>query len=56
MAVSGALHCVINNGGCWKHTQMGGTYSACRDDHSKGCKCPPGFKGDGLKNCEGIFF
>ncbi|KAF2564420.1 hypothetical protein F2Q70_00013948 [Brassica cretica] len=51
---SGALRCGINNGGCWKHTQMGRTYSACRDDHSKGCKCPPGFKGDGLKNCEDV--
>ncbi|KAL0716409.1 hypothetical protein Bca4012_065731 [Brassica carinata] len=27
---SGALCCGINNGGCWKHTQMGRTYSACR--------------------------
>ncbi|CAH2074677.1 unnamed protein product [Thlaspi arvense] len=51
---SGALRCGINNGGCWKHTQMGKTYSACRDDHSKGCKCPPGFKGDGLKNCQDV--
>ncbi|CAF2157216.1 unnamed protein product, partial [Brassica napus] len=51
---SGALRCGINNGGCWKHTQMGRTYSACRDDHSKGCKCPPGFKRDGLKNCEDV--
>ncbi|XP_033131300.1 vacuolar-sorting receptor 2-like [Brassica rapa] len=33
---------------------MGRTYSACRDDHSKGCKCPPGFKRDGLKNCEDV--
>ncbi|CAN6807465.1 unnamed protein product [Brassica oleracea] len=50
----GALRCVINNGGCWKHTQMGRTYSACRDDHLKGCKCPPGFSGDGLKNCTDV--
>ncbi|KAG2314919.1 hypothetical protein Bca52824_018041 [Brassica carinata] len=28
--VQGALCCGINNGGCWKHTQMGRTYSACR--------------------------
>jgi hypothetical protein len=26
---SGALHCGINNGGCWKKTQDGRTYSAC---------------------------
>ena len=30
IAASGALRCGINNGGCWKHTQMGRTYSACR--------------------------
>ncbi|CAN6875497.1 unnamed protein product [Brassica oleracea] len=50
----GALRCVINNGGCWKHTQMGRTYSACRNDHLKGCKCPPGFSGDGFKNCTDV--
>lgn len=26
---SGSLHCEINNGGCWKNTQNGRTYSAC---------------------------
>ncbi|KAG6640325.1 vacuolar-sorting receptor 1-like [Carya illinoinensis] len=50
---SGALHCEINNGGCWKKTQEGRTYSACVDD-SKGCKCPPGFKGDGVNTCEDV--
>ncbi|KAI8559521.1 hypothetical protein RHMOL_Rhmol04G0179900 [Rhododendron molle] len=67
---SGALRCGLNNGGCWKKTQEGRTYSACivcgfffptrtsryfasRDDHSKGCKCPPGFRGDGVNTCEG---
>ena len=25
---SGPLHCEINNGGCWKKTQDGRTYSA----------------------------
>ncbi|GFY82438.1 vacuolar sorting receptor homolog 1 [Actinidia rufa] len=50
---SGALRCEINNGGCWKKTQDGRAYSACIDDHSKGCKCPPGFKGDGVNTCEG---
>ncbi|XP_022874138.1 vacuolar-sorting receptor 1-like isoform X2 [Olea europaea var. sylvestris] len=50
---SGVLRCEINYGGCWRGTQDGRTYSACIDDHTKGCKCPPGFKGDGVKNCEG---
>lgn len=27
---------------------------SCQDDHTKGCKCPPGFKGDGVNLCEGI--
>ncbi|KAL7584500.1 vacuolar-sorting receptor 2 [Lactuca sativa] len=51
---SGALPCDLNNGGCWKDTQQGRTYSACIDDHTEGCKCPPGFRGDGVKNCEDI--
>ncbi|KAL7095102.1 hypothetical protein ACP275_10G003500 [Erythranthe tilingii] len=51
---SGALRCEINNGGCWKGTQGGRTYSACIDDHTKGCKCPAGFKGDGTDSCEDI--
>lgn len=29
LTVSGALRCEINNGGCWKGTQNGRTYSAC---------------------------
>ncbi|XP_024019549.1 vacuolar-sorting receptor 1 isoform X2 [Morus notabilis] len=51
---SGPLRCEINNGGCWKQTQNGKTYSACVDDHTKGCNCPPGFKGDGVNSCEDI--
>ncbi|KAH6769372.1 VACUOLAR SORTING RECEPTOR 2 [Perilla frutescens var. frutescens] len=50
---SGALRCEINNGGCWRDTKNGHTYSACVDDHTKGCKCPPGFKGDGV-HCEDV--
>ncbi|XP_010426913.1 PREDICTED: vacuolar-sorting receptor 1 [Camelina sativa] len=51
---SGALHCGINNGGCWRETRGIFTYSACVDDHSKDCKCPHGFKGDGVKSCEDV--
>jgi hypothetical protein len=52
--VSGALRCAINNGACWKKTQDGKTYSACVEDHSEGCKCPSGFKGDGVHTCEDV--
>ncbi|CAL4911935.1 unnamed protein product [Urochloa decumbens] len=48
---SGSARCEINNGGCWKETRNGRTYSACTDD---GCKCPDGFKGDGKHKCEDI--
>ncbi|KAK3135986.1 hypothetical protein QOZ80_5BG0426230 [Eleusine coracana subsp. coracana] len=48
---SGSGRCEINNGGCWKETKHGHTYSACTDD---GCKCPDGFKGDGTHKCEDI--
>ncbi|KAJ0574141.1 putative EGF-like calcium-binding domain, Thioredoxin-like superfamily [Helianthus annuus] len=51
---SGALRCEVNNGGCWKGSKLGRTYSACIDDHTKGCKCPPGFKGDGVNSCEDV--
>uniref|UniRef100_A0A2P2MBE1 Uncharacterized protein MANES_09G118400 n=1 Tax=Rhizophora mucronata TaxID=61149 RepID=A0A2P2MBE1_RHIMU len=51
---SGSLRCGINNGGCWKQTQDGRTYSACSEDHLQGCKCPLGFKGDGVKPCEDV--
>nr|DAD38614.1 TPA_asm: hypothetical protein HUJ06_012936 [Nelumbo nucifera] len=51
---SGSLRCVINNGGCWKKTQDGKTFSACTEGQSKGCKCPPGFKGDGVNTCEDV--
>ncbi|KAE9591936.1 putative EGF-like calcium-binding domain, PA domain, complement Clr-like EGF [Lupinus albus] len=51
---SGALRCEINNGGCWKGAQGGKAYSACIDAHTKGCTCPPGFRGDGVNSCEDI--
>ncbi|TVU47150.1 hypothetical protein EJB05_06737 [Eragrostis curvula] len=50
---SGIGRCEINNGGCWKETQKGKTISACLNEESEGCKCPAGFKGDGIKSCEG---
>ncbi|EPS72005.1 hypothetical protein M569_02753, partial [Genlisea aurea] len=50
---SGALRCHINNGGCWKETRNGKTYSAC-DENSRGCKCPPGFRGEGVNACQDI--
>ncbi|KAK1355544.1 Vacuolar-sorting receptor 1 [Heracleum sosnowskyi] len=50
----GSLRCGINNGGCWRKTQDGRAYSACVDDRSKGCVCPPGFRGDGVSNCEDV--
>ncbi|KAM7467900.1 hypothetical protein LguiB_015462 [Lonicera macranthoides] len=49
-----ALRCEINNGGCWRKTRDGRSYSACIDDQIKGCKCPPGFKGDGVNTCEDV--
>lgn len=51
---SGSGRCVINNGGCWKFTRDNKTYSACLNEESEGCKCPPGLKGDGINTCEDI--
>lgn len=49
----GPGRCAANNGGCWKETRHGKTFSACKGSESlSGCECPPGFKGDGL-TCEG---
>lgn len=49
-----APRCQVNNGGCWKSTKDSRNYSACIDDHTEGCKCPTGFKGDGINSCEDI--
>ncbi|KAI4302643.1 hypothetical protein MLD38_038363 [Melastoma candidum] len=49
----GPLRCEVNNGGCWKETRDGRTYSACMEN-AKGCKCPPGFSGDGVNSCEDV--
>ncbi|MBA0727357.1 hypothetical protein Golax_000354 [Gossypium laxum] len=51
---SGPGRCNINNGGCWHKSQDGHTYSACVDTGDVKCQCPPGFRGDGINNCEDI--
>ncbi|KAG2540983.1 hypothetical protein PVAP13_9NG592440 [Panicum virgatum] len=51
---SGIGRCEISNGGCWQDTKDGKTISACSNEESEGCKCPAGFKGDGVKSCEDI--
>ncbi|CAH8354638.1 unnamed protein product [Eruca vesicaria subsp. sativa] len=56
LAASEALHCGINNGGCWRETRGSYTYSASVDDHLNCCKCPLGFKGGGVKSCEGTYY
>ncbi|EMS51356.1 Vacuolar-sorting receptor 1 [Triticum urartu] len=51
---SGVGRCQINNGGCWKETRNGKSVSACSNEQAKGCKCPQGFKGDGIHGCEDV--
>ncbi|KAG0457703.1 hypothetical protein HPP92_022583 [Vanilla planifolia] len=51
---SGLGRCEINNGGCWKGSQDGKTFSACSTYETSGCKCPVGFKGDGVHSCEDV--
>ncbi|KAG8089252.1 hypothetical protein GUJ93_ZPchr0011g26973 [Zizania palustris] len=40
--------CLENNGGCWQ--DKAANITPCKND---GCKCPDGFKGDGIHKCEG---
>eukprot|EP00268_Persea_americana_P026784 TRINITY_DN26290_c0_g1_i1.p1 TRINITY_DN26290_c0_g1~~TRINITY_DN26290_c0_g1_i1.p1 ORF type:complete len:622 (+),score=96.98 TRINITY_DN26290_c0_g1_i1:266-2131(+) len=49
----GPARCVMNHGGCWSDTRDGHTFSACLESELKGCRCPPGFHGDGY-TCEDI--
>lgn len=51
---NGPGRCRINNGGCWQESKDYKTFSACLDVGHDKCKCPPGFKGDGIKSCEDI--
>lgn len=50
----GIGRCKIGNGGCWQDSKDGQTYSACVPTEPKGCRCPPGFKGDGINKCEDV--
>ncbi|GJN39044.1 hypothetical protein PR202_gb28138 [Eleusine coracana subsp. coracana] len=45
----GPGRCALNNGGCWSETRGGQTFSACSETALTGCRCPPGFQGDGHK-------
>ncbi|CAA0823805.1 Vacuolar-sorting receptor 6 [Striga hermonthica] len=49
----GPGRCAVNNGGCWSETRKGNKFSACIDSDISGCRCPPGFRGDGHK-CEDV--
>ncbi|KAL6843890.1 hypothetical protein ACP4OV_026461 [Aristida adscensionis] len=49
----GPGRCAMDNGGCWKETRHGKTFSACSDSELSGCRCPPGFKGDGF-HCQDV--
>eukprot|EP00897_Mesotaenium_endlicherianum_P008556 jgi/Mesen1/7729/ME000407S06957 len=45
---AGPGRCLVNNGGCWQEDHNGEHFTACKDDLAgTGCKCPPGFSGDG---------
>ncbi|PKA49793.1 Vacuolar-sorting receptor 3 [Apostasia shenzhenica] len=50
----GPGRCRINNGGCWQENHEGHTFSACQENGDNKCQCPPGFTGDGVKNCQDI--
>lgn len=49
----GPGRCAMDNGGCWSETKNGKTFSACLESDINGCRCPPGFRGDG-HTCEDI--
>lgn len=49
-APAGVGRCSVSHGGCWHKEYRGKTYSACDESTATGtgCKCPPGFSGDGF--------
>ncbi|KAK3143744.1 hypothetical protein QOZ80_4AG0304400 [Eleusine coracana subsp. coracana] len=49
----GPGRCAMNNAGCWSETRHGKTFSACSDSDLSGCKCPPGFMGNGF-HCQDV--
>ncbi|KAM0915178.1 hypothetical protein ACQ4PT_011069 [Festuca glaucescens] len=49
----GPGRCALNHGGCWSETRGERTFSACSDNALTGCRCPPGFQGDG-HTCEDL--
>lgn len=49
----GPARCAMDNGGCWTETRDGKTFSACSGSDLSGCRCPPGFKGDGF-HCQDV--
>lgn len=51
---AGPGKCLINHGGCWHETRNGKTFSACQESGDQNCKCPAGFRGDGVKKCDDI--
>ncbi|XP_047065856.1 vacuolar-sorting receptor 1-like [Lolium rigidum] len=51
---AGPGKCLINHGGCWHETRNGKTFSACQQSGNGDCKCPAGFRGDGVKKCHDI--
>lgn len=51
---AGPGKCLINHGGCWHETRNGKTFSACQESGDRNCKCPAGFRGDGVKKCHDI--
>lgn len=51
---AGPGKCLINHGGCWHETRNGKTFSACQESGDQKCKCPAGFRGDGVKKCHDI--
>lgn len=47
----GLGRCKVDNAGCWQEKRGDITFSACHESQSKGCQCPRGFRGDGIKEC-----